>query len=695
MSEPVAATEQPASLLRLLQQELSVFPGRYNAMLRYLISSLIVIIISMSLNVPMLSFSLLVIFFATQQNIVLTRMIFPLFILCLTLAVACAILILKFTIDYPLLRLLTAAYVLMLLLYLMRASRLGFLFFGVAITITYAQSFVDLSANGEMLVRNCLWAWVAGCYATVVAHVINTLFLPVEPVQQLQRESERILKQVGRTLYALADGKPLTPPGLEEIQNSTLTLHKYLKFSVMRDADYRSHEERHLAEIATVERLYSATRSLLPLAAAAPSPEVAEHCRLLAGECRAFLQSMQGGAQPYRLTLQRREQIDALPECLREMYSALLSISLLDTATQQSAPAANTNAAPQPAVKKGISYTYVKYAVKTLLAVAICYVFYTSTQWPGIHTSMLTCIIVALPGLGASVQKSLLRISGCLVGSALALICTVFIQPHLDSIVGLLLMVAPVIALSGWVAAGSERSSYAGVQILFAFSLAMFSDFAPSPELPEIRDRVVGILLGIVVTTLVHGLLWPETEGKTLRQSLAGLFAYFGARISPLKRDNGAQAGGWTKLDATQKLLAQVALEPNWRSNDNEQQTLNYQTLLGKLRELHVALYRLETEYALAAEKMPGSPQLALIEQAMQTLAADLAAYGAGLQNEPVSPVAIGRALAHDAPLSRALQDKTLAAWEKTLLLHAQEVITLCRSIPPWRADGEVILSKV
>ncbi|CAE1143087.1 FUSC family protein [Serratia sp. Tan611] len=694
MSEPIATTEKQNALLRFLQQELSVFPGRYNAMLRYLISSLIVIIISMALNVPMLSFSLLVIFFATQQNIVLTRMIFPLFILSNTLAVACAILILKFTINYPLLRLLTAACILIVLLYLMRASRLGFLFFGVAITVTYAQSFVDLSANGEMLVRNCLWAWVAGCYATVVAHVINTLFLPVEPVRQLQQEMGRILERVSSSLYSLADGKPVSAPSLEEIQNSTLTLHKYLKFSVMRDADYRSHEGRHLAEIATVERLYSATRSLYQLAADAPSPEIAAHCRLLARECRVFLQSMQNGAQPYRLMLQQREQADALPACLREMYSALLSISLLDT-PQQETDAAGSASQPQPTAKTDISYTYVKYAVKTLLAVAICYVFYTSTQWPGIHTSMLTCIIVALPGLGASVQKSLLRIGGCLVGSALALICTVFIQPHLDSIVGLLLMAAPVIALSGWVTAGSERSSYAGVQILFAFSLAMFSDFAPSPELPEIRDRVVGILLGIVVTTLVHGLLWPETEGKTLRQSLAGLFTYFGGKISPLKLNNGAQAGGWAKLEATQKLLAQVALEPNWRSNDNELLTLNCQTLLGKLRELHVALHRLETEYALAAEKMPGSPRLALIEQAMLTLAADLSAYGAGLQHEPVQPVVIGRALAHGTPLSQALQDISPAPWEKTLLLHAQEVITLCRSIPPWRADGEVILSKV
>ncbi|CAI2151340.1 multidrug efflux system protein MdtO [Serratia ficaria] len=691
MNAPAASGMPPGSLRRFLQQELSVFPGRYNAMLRYLLSSVIVIVISMALNVPQLSYSLLVIFFATQHNIVLTRMIFPLFILVNTAAVGCAILILKFTIDYPMLRLLSAAITLLLLLYLMRSSKKwGFLYFGVAITVTYAQSFVDLSSNGEMLVRNCLWTWVAGCYATVVAHIVNTLFLPVEPVRQLKQEMERILTVVSRALDATAAGKPVATIGLEEIQNSVLTLHKFLKFSVMRDAGYRENEGTHLAEIATAERLYSATRNLHRLAAARLPAQVADHCHLLAQECRALLQSIQHD-EAYRLRLQQREQIKALPDCLQEMYSALFSISLLAEHEQQ--PAASGGPVPAPAnPKSGIAYDYIKYGIKTLFSVALCYIFYTSVKWPGIHTSMLTCIIVALPGLGASVQKSLLRIGGCLVGSALALFCTVFILPHIDSITGLLLMVTPVIALSSWVAAGSERSSYAGIQILFAFSLAMFTHFGPSPDLLEIRDRLIGILLGIIVATLIHSLIWPETEGKTLRQSLAGLFVYFAEKMSPIMLDKHARANGWAKLDATQTLLAQVALEPNWRSNDNEQLTLTCQTLLGKLRELHVALYRLEIEYALAAEDAQQSALLAPIERIMQRLAAGMKAYGEGLQQDPVISARVCGSLGQELEAASA---GVAVAGNTPLLLSAQEVITICSSIPAWPEDGEVILSRV
>ncbi len=690
--------KKKARLWCFLWRELHDFPGRYNAMMRYLISSIVVVVISMAFNVPQLSYSLLVVFFATQQNIVLTRIIFPLFMLVNVMAVGCAILILKFTIEYPMLRLLTSATVLIILLYLMRASKsLGPLFFCVAITVTYAQSFVDLSSDGEMLLRNLLWAFVAGGYAAVVTYVVNTLILPVEPSKQLKQEMERILTMVSQMLVTAASGKTVVTPTLIDIQNSVLALHKFLKFSVMRDIHYRENEDRYLAQIAAVERLYSAAGDLHTLIATPISSETANNCYRLSEECLAFLQSIQEG-DVYNLNLQKQElgSLTVLPDSLREIYSALVSISLLEAHNEYKTAAIAESNSEQNGTQSGIRYDYVKFGVKTLIPVAICYVLFTSVQWPGIHTSMLTCIIVALPGLGASIQKSLLRISGCLVGSALALFATVFILPHIDSITGLLIMISPVIALGGWVAAGSERSSYAGIQVIYAFSLAMFTDFAPSPELSEIRDRVIGILLGITVATLVHGSIWPETEGKTLRKSLGGLFAYFSSKISPLTLDDNAQVVGWAKLDSVQKLLARVALEPNWRSSDNEQLTLDCQVLLGKLRELHVALYGLETEYALAFAQHGQSEVFVLIDRFMDVLSSDMQAYGEGLQNEPIISISIGSKLKPSIQAlwceDRVVSGKPLESWESALLLHAEEVIDVCCSMPAWKTDDEILI---
>ncbi|MCK6964528.1 FUSC family protein [Enterobacter bugandensis] len=682
MTGSISRGGKSPDLLRFLRQELRGFPGRYNTMLRYLLSSVIVIVISLSLGIPQIAYSLLVVFFATQKNIVLTRMIFPLFLLVNTVAVGAAILILKLTIDLPMLRLLSVSVALLILLYLMRSSRKwGFLYFAVAITITYAQSFVDLSSDGEMLLRNCLWSWVAGCYATVVAHIVNTLFLPVEPERQLQQETGRILTETIDALEAVAAEKPVPAISLEVIQTRVLTLHSCLKFSVMRSEKFRKHKERHLAEIATVERLYTASRQLGSLNGKQTASTLS-HCHKLVAECRTFLVCLRENRE-YIPGQQEPSDDETLPVCLQEMYSALRSLSLLDehiSETTQPTEQDSGTSRTQPV----ISYDYVKYGIKTLLAVAICYIFYTSVQWPGIHTSMLTCIIVAVPGLGASVQKCMLRIGGCLIGSLMALFCTIFILPHIDSLTGLLLMVIPAVALSGWVTAGSERSSYAGIQILFAFSLAMFATFSPHPDLSEIRDRLIGIVLGITVSTVIHSVIWPETEGRTLRRSLAGLFEYLAARMSPMVCRPHTQAEGWLKLDITQKLLAQVALEPNWRSSDNEVLTLTCQTLLGKLREIHVALYSLETEYVQTMRDSYQSGTHTLVSHIMDNLSEEMKRYAQGLQSEPAcspSPVCQLNQVTKDI-LENAHENA--AERDNSLLLKTEELITLCRSVPAW-----------
>jgi multidrug resistance protein MdtO len=73
-------------------------------------------------------------------------------------------------------------------------------------------------------------------------------------------------------------------------------------------------------------------------------------------------------------------------------------------------------------------------------------------------------------------------------------------------------LTAAVAAIAGWVATGSERIAYAGLQIAFAFFISVFQGYAPDTDLDKIRDRVVGILIGIVVTAVIFHYIWPERE---------------------------------------------------------------------------------------------------------------------------------------------------------------------------------------
>src|SRR5438128_1865914 len=161
---------------------------------------------------------------------------------------------------------------------------------------------------------------------------------------------------------------------------------------------------------------------------------------------------------------------------------------------------------------------HVHFALKVTFAAMFCYIVYEAIDWTGIHTAFITCTFIALESTEATLYKGTLRIVGCVIGGALALFSIVFLMPHMETIASLVVLVACAAAIAGWVATGSERISYAGLQIAFAFFYSVFQGYAPDTDLDNVRNRVVGILFGLIVTGLVFHYIWPERariESKT------------------------------------------------------------------------------------------------------------------------------------------------------------------------------------
>src|SRR6266550_1457115 len=163
---------------------------------------------------------------------------------------------------------------------------------------------------------------------------------------------------------------------------------------------------------------------------------------------------------------------------------------------------------------------HVHFALKVTFAAMFCYIFYMAIDWSGIHTALITCTFIALESTGATLHKGVLRIGGCVIGGALALFTIVFLMPHMDTIASLVVVVACASAIAGWVAAGSELISYGGLQIAFAFFYSVFQGYAPDTDLDNVRNRVVGILFGLIVTGLVFRYIWPERIIDRLRAAL-------------------------------------------------------------------------------------------------------------------------------------------------------------------------------
>jgi multidrug resistance protein MdtO len=148
------------------------------------------------------------------------------------------------------------------------------------------------------------------------------------------------------------------------------------------------------------------------------------------------------------------------------------------------------------------------FALRGTLAAMVCYVTYTAIDWPGLSTSVVTCYITALSTIGSSRQKQVLRLSGAFIGGIIfGMGAQVFVLPYVD-ITGFTLLFAMVTAIAAWIAIASARLSYLGVQLALAFYLVNLQEFTIQTSLSIARDRVFGVLLGLVSMGLFFDLLW-------------------------------------------------------------------------------------------------------------------------------------------------------------------------------------------
>jgi multidrug resistance protein MdtO len=120
----------------------------------------------------------------------------------------------------------------------------------------------------------------------------------------------------------------------------------------------------------------------------------------------------------------------------------------------------------------------------------------------------------------------------------------IFILPYLDSIAGFTILFVIVTAFASWFMTSSPRLSYFGVQIAVAFYLIHLNSFAIEPSLSIARDRVVGILLGLVMMWFVFDQLWTApavVEMKKAFISVLRLLAQFA--MEPVSADARAAIG--------------------------------------------------------------------------------------------------------------------------------------------------------
>lgn len=207
---------------------------------------------------------------------------------------------------------------------------------------------------------------------------------------------------------------------------------------------------------------------------------------------------------------------------------------------------------------------HVRFAVKGTAAVMLSYFLFKVLAWPGIHTCVITCFIVALPTMGEMISKLKLRISGALIGGAMGIGSIIFLMPHIQNIAAFLTMMAAGTLLACWVKTGDERIAYAGLQIGLAFFLSDLKGYGPTTDMTTARDRIIGILIGNFITYAVFTSIWPTSAYDKIQASLKKAFHALNALCtSPTRAEQAVHAAAaFSALGSAERLIEFATMEP-------------------------------------------------------------------------------------------------------------------------------------
>jgi multidrug resistance protein MdtO len=482
---------------------LAPLPGRLEFALRLALICTATTLVAEIYGTPEPALTAYIVFFLNRPDRATSLLLGVAMAVVITVVIALVLGIALVVVDEPPWRVASMAVLSLGLLFLVSASKLRPVGGTIALIVAYVLDLLGSIPTGELGTRGLLYGWLFVAMPAGVSIVVNLLVAPAP-----RRLVERALAQRLRIAVAVlrGTGDPAAPARL--LQEGDAELQARLRLA----AAGRTSPPEDIAALRHAIDASVALLSALDFIARTPGVALPAPLRAAAADTLARMAAiLDAGGYPVDV---------ALPaEAESEAPKAPLAASAWDTlrdAIERFAVPAEAASGTAPAKARGFflpdAFTnplHQRYAVKTTAAAMACYLLYSTLDWPGIHTCMITCYIVSLGTLADSVEKLALRIAGCLVGAALGLATMIFVIPSVTSPVAFLAIVFAGALASAWVAAGSPRISYVGFQMAFAFFLCVIQGTGPSFDMVVARDRVIGILIGNVMVYAVSTLAWP------------------------------------------------------------------------------------------------------------------------------------------------------------------------------------------
>jgi len=533
-------TVQPASVIdqastwfwNFLKQELAPYPGRAWVVGRVTISATIVMLLVMTFRLPGGFLGAIFTLFISRENPTATFLSGVRTIIAFLLATGYAIVGIMLLADDPLTHFLWVASSLFVSFYLVRI----FADYGTAVGFGFMIAgaiplWDETTLNVNDRVENTLWLTYIVIIGVVVSILVEYIFRRIHPTTDLTEGIEIRLQTVESVLRAAAGEHPLDPESEKKISFYSSVGTSRLRRLILR-SDYGSHFKSQMtAAIALLGRLVDTAASFrLALGERSAATSIAasdrDRCMHLADQIAELTRDLVQQRLPQQLDL----PVDPMPSNLPFLASMERTIALVPKAFAGSGPMDVFVIAPLDEEKPTRLFladafsnpAHAQFALRGTLAAMACYVTYTAIAWPGLSTSMATCFITALSTIGSSRQKQVLRLSGAFIGGIIfGMGAQVFVLPYLDTIFGFTLLFAVVTVISSWIATASARLSYLGVQVALAFYLINLQEFTIQTSLAIARDRVVGVLLGLVSMWLLFDRLWVRNALDEMQRIFA------------------------------------------------------------------------------------------------------------------------------------------------------------------------------
>jgi multidrug resistance protein MdtO len=506
--------------------------------------------------------------FVTKEEKVTTAVSALLVLGAATLAIALSILLFKLTGNRAEFRIPAIALEIFVGMYLFRVLAIGPVGWILGFVCAASQSLVYLFPDPEETVHQFLWLWVAIAFPVALAWMANLLVFPVSASHLLQQEFVASWRAIGDSSAQLITGSP-SAAGLlgRSAKRGPIRLLKLLKLSSIESPDLGEEEGQLRRLILSVDKItkliFSYARARSESSPPAPiAPAEAAILDELNRDAQSFRQEFEAGFVPSGVqTGSRKEHADD-GSALQLVEAGKTIADFADEGTEPKNPPDKARAQSKRSIFVADAFTnpkHVQFALKVTLAGMIGYLFYTASDYYGIHTVFYTPLIVALASTGASIHKGLLRIIGCMVGGALALICSIWVIPRFETLGTFLFIVFCLHGLAAWIVFGGERISYMGLQIALAFDLGFLQDYGPPHNIDPLRDRFIGILLGLCILATVFSLLWPESADSFAREKLAAALRGIARLLGLADSADRSQSSIWEREQLELKIASSLS----------------------------------------------------------------------------------------------------------------------------------------